>query len=38
MLPKMMFAGGATKPGEENSLEKRETLVTKYGNTKSLIL
>merc|ERR1711953_137006 len=30
MLPKMMFAGGATKPGEENSLDKRETLVKEY--------
>ena len=27
-LPKMMFAGGANEPGEENSLENRETLVT----------
>merc|ERR1711936_285348 len=29
-LPKMMFAGGATNPGEENTLEQREILVKEY--------
>jgi len=29
-LPKMMFSGGATKPGEENPLEKRAAMVKEY--------
>merc|ERR1712008_159202 len=29
-LPQMMFAGGATQPGEENLLEKRESMVKEY--------